>query len=243
MPGIEPDRVLCESCGYDLRGLSASAACPECGRSVSSSLPTARRGSPWQRRPGLAGWLRTAAAVLGDRRTLWPGVEVELDRSALLFATNIGVASAIPVVSLLLAGGHADFAPFFFLGLAAVFTGLTWTEMTGLRFFGARRGWRTTAEVAGSVCAHASVGWILSGVAVALAWQVHARTDWLVRLAQSGVFGYRVGVLVSLPAMLAAAFLSGLLLFEMLVYSGFRAMRFANRPAPGRDWSGRAVIA
>ncbi|MDG2291479.1 MAG: hypothetical protein P8L37_02390 [Phycisphaerales bacterium] len=30
--------VSCERCGYDVRGLSATGACPECGRSVQSSL-------------------------------------------------------------------------------------------------------------------------------------------------------------------------------------------------------------
>jgi hypothetical protein len=55
--------MRCEACGYPLQGLETSDHCPECGRPVAASLPSARPGTPWQHRPSLSSWARTLWAV------------------------------------------------------------------------------------------------------------------------------------------------------------------------------------
>jgi hypothetical protein len=43
------DDLLCEGCGYNLAGLPSGGACPECGRSVRSSvIDNGRRGTPYE---------------------------------------------------------------------------------------------------------------------------------------------------------------------------------------------------
>jgi hypothetical protein len=63
-PDSEPRRPRCESCGYGLTGLTPAGNCPECGRSVASSMPDKRHTSSfaaahnvWERIAGYVGVL------------------------------------------------------------------------------------------------------------------------------------------------------------------------------------------
>lgn len=98
-------------------------------------------------------------------------------------------------------------------------------ESLGIRFFAARRGWRTTRAVAATVVGHASVGWVvgglLAGVGSALfiiLWDPKGGDDWRQRLAATGMFCTMASPVV------------GLLLFETLVWLGWRRLKWANHP-------------
>ena len=73
--------IRCEGCGYDLRGISHEAVCPECARAVASSLPTARAGIAWQQRRGLRSWMMTGlGSIWAPART---GLAVRLELASL----------------------------------------------------------------------------------------------------------------------------------------------------------------
>ncbi len=95
---------------------------------------------------------------------------------------------------------------------------LTSIEFTGMRFFGRRRRWRTTPGVALVICAHASVGWLIGGMGVALGWIVGGN---LPGLTGSGLLWMAV----------FAPFIGGMVVFSLLAGSGFHALRFVNDPA------------
>ncbi|MBL9150691.1 MAG: hypothetical protein JNM94_18545 [Phycisphaerae bacterium] len=54
----------CERCAYDLAGLPADGACPECGLPVAASRPERRPGLSVQRRLNLRTWVASGARVL-----------------------------------------------------------------------------------------------------------------------------------------------------------------------------------
>lgn len=228
---ISPEELLCEQCGYRLRGLAAEAVCPECGRPVGDSLPSRRRGSPWQIKPGFRSWL--ASVWLISRRPWrgWGVVKVETKRSAWLLATNLAASAAImtgvlipgPVVNAASAGSVLSI----FLVSAACLSALTSVEFFGIRVFGARRGFRLTREVALVVCAHASAAWIWTGLAFTLTFQGAMRFGVLWEPAWRALVPMRhktaIGVLV------ATAFVLGMMYFSTLCGLGYRALRYANR--------------
>lgn len=112
-----------------------------------------------------------------------------------------------------------------------VLLGLTRIESAGIRFFGRRRGWRVTPDLATAVCAHASVGWAAAGLgvlAVSMYWQAHWGPGTTLVQRLSAVQYYWVWA----PS-LAGVFLAGLVLFEILVYIGVRECRYANPPGAG----------
>lgn len=257
-----PLPLLCESCGYSIGTLPAHAPCPECGRPATQSLPEYRTGSPWQVRPTLWSWVRTNWRVLRHPDDLYERVMIVPGKGRGLLLLNVVVAAFFLVDPWtgVLVGDPARAARntdrlsetityAWVLGIqvgaaALILLVLTWVEGLGLRFFGARRGWRVTRDVASQVCAHASVGWIFAAlfplVALALStalvrnfpeWggrfmnqriDLSAFTPWAKRVS--------VGELVTLLG-LVGGFLGGLMVFEMLVYVGVRRCRYANAPS------------
>jgi len=113
--------------------------------------------------------------------------------------------------------------PIVFLGYGL----LILIEEWGVRFFGRQRNWRVTSDIAKTVCAHASVGWIICSALLSSLWvvlEVYARNQ-------------RVATSRNLPAdyvgiLFAATFVFGMLVFETLVYIGVRRCKFANRSRP-----------
>lgn len=99
--------IRCETCGYDLRGISPDTVCPECASPVASSLPTARRGISWQQRRSLTSWATTGlGAIWAPART---GLDVRLELASLRFLcfVNMGltlVALLIPAAASLAFG-------------------------------------------------------------------------------------------------------------------------------------------
>jgi hypothetical protein len=226
--------LLCETCGYALAGLDADSACPECGTPVAESLPDRRPGSAWQRR-GRRAWGRTMLDYLNRPREEFRGLTIERRRSLRLLVTSTLVAAivaALPwaVLALLMTSREPKDAFVVFLialsvaGLGwCVLLGASWIESVGIRFFGRRRGWRVTRDVAAAVCGHAAVGWVAGAVFVLIAAGV------------AGVVGFtdregaRAGVRVMITGWALGA-LIGLVWFEILVYRGVRQCRFANPP-------------
>ncbi|GJQ28204.1 MAG: hypothetical protein HBSAPP03_00880 [Phycisphaerae bacterium] len=249
--------VLCEDCGYDLAGLASEGACPECGRAVARSLPSARRGSAWQNRPEFFSWVTTMLHVLLRPTQTLRQVQVS-SRGRHLLVVNLMLAGAAAVApwwgvfagdpgrearrlpgpdGLVLQAGIASMQ---IVSAATVLFLLTWIECRGIRFFAARRGWRLTHAGAWQVCAHASFGWLfcgglatlflagmfsvlrLFGIAptgtLDLSPILRARLDW------SQIVGVGGPVL---------AYFAGLMIFEILIYKGVRACRFATTLRPG----------
>lgn len=228
-----PDDWLCESCGYPLAGLPMSGACPECGQSCGASDPRGRLGSPAQRPgAGLKGWWTTNTGVLHPMGRGWAGILVDPGRSTKLLVTNLALGGLIGGLALKLPapmhpnGASWAYSLTFAFGLAMVMAFLAYVESIGIRFFGSRRGWRVSRGVAGAVCAHSSVGWIVAGVLLALGWHVGQR------LPQREWFNLPVppnGLPVT-PTWVVPVlgFFAGLVVFELLVYEGVRRLRFAN---------------
>jgi len=185
-------------------------------------MPAARPGSPWQRRAGLRPLFATWWEVLRRPRAVWSEVGVLPRPAASLLLATLTAAALLPALALMIpsrkwgtTSGVYTLANFF--GVWFVMLALTSVEFTGIRFFGARRGWRITPAVALVICAHAATGWLVGGAGVALAWLVGANT-----------------LLVSdtvLWALIAAFFLGGMCLYSLLAGAGFHALRFVNDPA------------
>lgn len=257
--------LVCEGCGYAVDGLREDLNCPECGRPIATSMPERRTGSTWQRTGGLAGWWSTNVTTLRRPGVQFEVVRVERRRSTRLAQINALLAAGVAIAPLAVTRTLAmwptgepivDFASQVRAPskLAAIQAGLTWLlvamglawvglmvltaiEARGLRFFGARRGWRSSRDVAWAVCGHASVGWIIAGVLWA-AGSLLAGHPWLLRLENIAWLDPVRPVIRLGPAILGG--FAGMMVFETLAYVGFRAMRFANAPraasmAPDRD--------
>lgn len=244
---------LCEDCGYDIQGLSGDGTkCPECGRAVASSLPTSRVGTPWQTAPTFRAWLETNLGMLRSPTRMFERLRMSKDGAGWLLFFNLLVASIIlvsPWTGVLAADpvrrgfsrGVAEgittalwVVPSQIAALIAVMLLLTWIEFLGVRFIAGRRGWRLTQRAAWLVCCHASAGWIVLALMPFAALVVQfvlvvrplfsappALTAWLGR-----VWGVTINdvVMVATPA---AGFIVGIFIFELLVYKGVRACRFA----------------
>lgn len=240
---ITDTTLLCERCGYVLEGLDERGACPECGKPIAESLPSARTGTPFQTSPGLRGFLRQCWSLVRRPAELFAAMRVESDPNALLFFFSSGLAAIslvgpIGIFALLLGDSPEDrvigvtvplflWLPFVF---ALVF--LMWLERVGVVFFSRKRGWRVPRPVAAAICANAAPGWIAAGalvhVGIGLMLLIQRITYDLPR-------GWRPWAETAAAAMPFLGFIAGMLIFETLVYIGVRRCKYANwveRPAP-----------
>ena len=247
--------LLCERCGYVVEGLPREGNCPECGRSIESSLPGARAGSPWQRGPGVASWIKTAAQTLRSPRRLVRNVQIEARTTKTLRRTNTviasGLVSVVPAAIYYMQLLRAE-APYImreltwdwadsmvgWLGWSAVTLAgfvvawltlviLTKIESSGIRLYGRVHKTRITPTVALALTAHASIGWVVSGVLVSAGFGTGLGLYEIAMHRNVDVFR---GVMMLAPIwMPVLGGLVGLLTFEMIVYLGVRGCRFANR--------------
>lgn len=222
--------ILCESCGYDITSLEPAMNCSECGRPVASSLPESRRGSPFQNRPALGSLAATWWLALVRPSSLFDAIRIDPTSSRLLLRTTLVIAGI-----LLSPGPWTDFARIFHdapalawmfnvaVGTLALWI-LTRIEMIGIRTFGNRHGWRITPQVATAVCAHASVGWILTGILFLVSVMLPFPNFSITLPASFGAWSVNIGVIAA-PTL---ALLVGLVVFELLVYLGVRRCKYAN---------------
>lgn len=131
------------------------------------------------------------------------------------------------------AGALAALAGGFVMGVV-VLNALTGIEARGIRFWSRRHGFRITPDHATAICGHASYGWVVSGIGIALAIQV-GHWDAAVRFfGRVEVLGSpRLGQVLTWPVYLFIAAFPGLLVFETLAYLGVRACKYANLPGSG----------
>lgn len=232
-----PTVLLCESCGYTLAGLPFDGECPECGRPIEHSLPARRHGSPAQQRRSWSAWVETGTRVLNDPKESFRRASIERRRARGLLLTSTFVAAILSSTALVAVAatlffhirafdvpGAALTIALFTAGAWATILIASWIESLGIRFFGARRGWRITKTVSLVVVAHAAIGWVAGGIVVGVGALLALVSGLLGReSADSVVIAVAVGGLVMGAVV-------GLLWFEMLVYTGVRACRFANPP-------------
>ncbi|MCC6425315.1 MAG: hypothetical protein IT435_00710 [Phycisphaerales bacterium] len=258
MPDQIDANLLCESCGYPLGGLESPAgACPECGTPISSSLSSARPGSPWQRKRSLTNWWLTHWGTIRHPKIRFRQLAIEKRGIFSLMLATLPLAGALlvapwsgtlvgdparaaraqgPLIQLL---AYALVFPTQALLIAAILLSLTAIECRGILFFAKRRGWRLTPIAAWQICAHASAGWVVGAVvplmAMAILWAAPGgRPSLLDRLLArgggSGTATYSTGD-AALAGIVGGSYVLGLLVFEILVYIGVRQCRFANPPA------------
>lgn len=231
----DPTTHLCESCGYPIGELPRGGNCPECGRAIAKSLPERRVGTPWQQKRGVGSWARTVAMVARRPRRVWDVVRVEAPASGDLLTLHcalavFGVCASI-AAWMLFVSGVVDWPLTITAGIAVAVGGtvmllvLSMIEYAGIRFFGARRKWRVSHEVAMSVVGHASAGWLLLPLTLPLFWWI-AASGFAEALNGATGLGW-LGTIVTIVAALAGPLIP-LLAFELLVYDGMRRMRFAN---------------
>jgi hypothetical protein len=245
--------LLCETCGYEIEGLPADGACPECGRANSNSWPSRRTGSPAQQHTTILGLMRTwhatltrpgrlfdravagsrrdrvirevalaVASVVGGAALLMPRVLSELNRDH----ADAELAAEARYIAALMTFGIVPLSIVVFMALAI----LTFIESRGIRFWGPRRGWRITPAIARTICAHASVGWVLGSVLMVAG---HLLGLYLAQFPNRYNLGIFRGPMQLAPITLPAlGFLAGMLTFEVLVYIGMSRMKFANRERP-----------
>jgi len=240
-PGFPDEHALCEACGYPIKGLAPDKSCPECGTPVADSDPAQRTGLPWQVKPTAGQFARTTLMIARHPTATFRRMRlgrVTDKRHTTFTCMHAALIGALGAAVLMLAdakppgaAAEAAFYAFFLLPVAVVLLALV--ESLGVTVVCRRRKWRVPWRTAFQVCCYASVGWWLTAiVGIKLVLVYHHSTalhDWLDTL-----YPWRDVVEAS-----ALIFLVGvsLLPYEILVWTGVRAVRYGNEPVQTADQS------
>lgn len=227
----EPDlRLLCERCGYHLKGLKRADTCPECGTPVAESLPSNRIVEPWHTRATFLTSLHIAPRMLKHPVRYWDTLPLWQDRPEMLIVDGCVLSGAVLIAGIVAASaavslldpsiwsgliGAAVIAP---LPMVIVYITLSAIEMVGLRVVSWRHRWRDGGLRARVVVANAAFAWSVASLLTPFGFAM----------------GAAAGDSLALPGALAGFFL-GLLAFETLVYIGMRRLRYANPPGAERE--------
>ncbi len=234
--GHEPDTLLCESCGYpieqllgDSRGPGLAADCPECGQPLADSLPEIRCGPPWEGRRTFLNWCLTVAVLLTRPRRTFRELTLEGPNlgGRLFLLINVCVVGVVVATASLVGHGRGGLTAWLVGMLAAkAVLLLTYTEALGVSFFSRRHGWRVPLGLAERIVCYASIGWVPASLLLAFGSLSFGR--WVRWAALLPVFAVGSRLAEALVGLLVAAVL--FLCFELLVWTGIRQCRFANRP-------------
>jgi hypothetical protein len=207
-------------------------------------MPEARVGSAWQRRPSLFSLISTDAAAIRRSGEQFATVRVDVWSGVGLAAANLLVSGALVVLPWsgvliadpirhagAIAGRHwlratAWVLPLEIVTVSCVLLALTMLEWGGIQLGARTRGWRLTPAAAWQVCAHSTVGWIVTGLS---SWV--GLIAWL-NLASLNVGSSALREILRWGVPVAWATF-GLLVFELLVWTGVRKCRYANPPGAG----------
>jgi hypothetical protein len=110
---------------------------------------------------------------------------------------------------------------------------LTVIEVRGLQFFATRRAARITDQIAWTIVAHGSVGWIIAALGIAAAPIIISA--YMIITNPTGFKDPSIipaSVLWTTLIISASIALAGFLFFETFAYLGLRRCKFANRPRP-----------
>jgi hypothetical protein len=122
------------------------------------------------------------------------------------------------------------------IGVAATLFAVTMFDVYGITLLARTRGWRLPRPISWTVCAHASAGWLLSGILPLLFMANYYVLNTLVKLPFTGRVTDAAGLPrvswqwvlgVGLPVL---GYLSGLVAFELIALCGARVCRYANLP-------------
>jgi hypothetical protein len=243
---FKDDDFLCEKCGYVLNGLGAEANCSECGKPAYESHPERRVGNAWQKKASVVYFFYTLlrTPLLFSFFGIFERVAIRPSRvfeavAILIMSSVVSITYCIMIyfwykeLSIqFLYMAMVVFVFSFLLTTGAVYL-LNFIEMSGIRFFGTRRGWRITKRNAVVITSYATsgwlVGWVASSIAAIMGIYFSSGGDW-----QSSS---RVWYQFSLLGFYVMPWLVGMLWFETLVYIGMRRMKFANPPEAAPPWS------
>lgn len=162
----------------------------------------------------------------------WSEVRIESSLSLRLLMLNITAGAMVATLALIRGPMWAAPLPSLLATFTVIFIlmiALTSVEFTGIRLLGGRHGYRITPTIALTVCAHASVGWLISGLFFGSSVQIVQRIEafWNGSLSFPG--GRHAGVLIAF-GIAFAGFVLGMVVFSILCGIGYRAMRYANQP-------------
>ncbi len=244
--------LLCEQCGYVLEGLDQDGPCPECGKPIEESLPERRIGTPWQQAPGFKSLMKTWWMTL--RHPIRTFEAVSFTGTRWLTTITIGISSLIASSGWLLPILFSMKNPAYEIDRSSLIqlwinlilmcatvlfislNILTYIETKGLRFLGNRKDFRISPEVAKSITAHGSVGWLLCAIGLCFSQFIGTILVYLYTPdlgPEPDVFF--LFFVNGLPQwvnttylMLYMLVLPGFFYFEIFAYLGLRRCKYAN---------------
>lgn len=235
-----PEALLCERCGYHLRGLAREDHCPECGKLILESLYSSRRGTRWQRDPTWRAWLATTLEMVRHPRTFWDRVRFGEDSPSpdqYNSFFNLVLVSVLPgvlwlILSYIVLG---DVNTLYFLVVWPIYTivvvaGMSicsWLEARGCLVISRVHGWRVPGFAIWMIVDHASIGWAVGGFALCIYLIAAIAIDDVVLLY---IIVTQHDLVDWLPYAFIVSTLVGLVCFETLVYFGLRRLKYANMP-------------
>jgi hypothetical protein len=128
---VVPDEsdLLCEGCGYTLKGLPLEGNCPECGKPIIESVGEHRHPSAFESKPGIASFFSTTVKVLFTPRRFY---QTLTSRDASTSARNFSRIHVV-LASLLFgfaAIGHLNWLLYTQMGMPSEFSPLVIAEYT-----------------------------------------------------------------------------------------------------------------
>lgn len=221
------EHSLCETCGYELRGLTADAMCPECGTAVRESDPAVRRkGLEFQRHLTPRTFFQTYRDLLIRPRSVFRALRLDAGLSHELGFLLVSLAIASLLFQAVNWSGLILVPWWFALGFAVLSTLAILGDSIGTGILMRMKKWRVDPQLSRRVVCLASAAWF--PVALAFAFVMWAfQHGWqrpLEKMFPNGFYFFSAAVMIL-----------SMLGYEMLKYSGMRSVRYGNRESAGSN--------